>query len=320
MDENTLHIIVTGETGKARTLMIKKKRLRNLVFTIGLATLLLFIGTITGLHQRKTNIGLQKQVASLLSRTTGKHETLLTRVEHLESALTAAKKELAESRQEKRTLVKRYEDQVSRLKQEQNKLFEGSISRLDERSKIIKTMMDKIGVKIKLKDDPGHSGGLYIDPDTEVGDRLIDKTDQYLSLIQQLPLGRPIQTRISSGYGPRIDPLNSKKAFHAGIDFKGRTGDKVRATGDAVVRVSTYGKGLGNHIILNHGNDYETLYAHLSKRLVKSGEKVNRGQVIGLVGNTGRSTGSHLHYEVHFRSKAVDPMKFMQVAKLLSAK
>ncbi len=324
MDESMLHIIITGESGNGRTLMMKKKHLRNLILSAILIAVVLFIGTITGLHHRKNNMVLQEKVATLTrtlhDKTIGKQEQLVAQVDQLTKALAQARKELTENQQEKFALIDRYETQVSQLEQERAELFEGSISRLDERSKIIKTMMDKIGVKIDVQDDPGHSGGLYIDPNTRLSDKLIDKTDHYLSLIQQLPLGRPINTKISSRYGRRIDPLNSRKAFHAGIDFKGRTGDKVRATGNAVVRQSFYSKGLGNHIVLNHGNGYETVYAHLSKRLVKSGDKVVRGQVIGLVGNTGRSTGSHLHYEVHFHKKTVDPMKFMQVAKLLPSK
>ncbi|MCF6186255.1 MAG: peptidoglycan DD-metalloendopeptidase family protein [Desulfobulbaceae bacterium] len=304
--------------------MMKKKHLRNLILSTFLTAVLLFVGTITGLHNRKRNIVLQEKIASLSQtlqdKTVGKQKRLVAQVGQLEESLAQAKKALAENRREKLSIIDRYETQVSQLEQERTELFEGSISRLDKRSKIIKTMMDKIGVNIEVQDDPGHSGGLYIDPDVRLSDQLLDKTDQYLSLIQKLPLGRPINTKISSRYGRRIDPLNSKKAFHAGIDFKGRTGDKVRATGNAVVRLSSYSKGLGNHIILNHGNGYESLYAHLSKRLVKSGDKVVRGQNIGLVGNTGRSTGSHLHYEVHYRTKTVDPMKFMQVAKLISSK
>jgi len=270
----------------------------------------LCIGTISGLHQRKNSLILQKKVALLsqrLSQETGS----------LKQSLALTEKQLQAEKEEKSTVIARYKNQVAQLKQKQAELFAGSINRLDERSKIIKTMMDHIGVKIEVEEDPGHSGGIYIDPKIHLSDTLINKTDQYLSLSQQLPLGRPIQSKITSKYGRRIDPLNHKKAFHAGIDFRGRVGDKVRVTGDGVVRLSCYGKGFGNHIIVRHSNGYETLYAHLSKRLVKRGDKVSRGEVIGLVGNTGRSTGSHLHYEVHLDKKTVNPMKFLQVARLI---
>ena len=313
MNENTLHIIITSETGTGRTLLVKKKNIRNLIFSGVLLTVLLCTGTISGLHHWKDKRILQNEVASL-------NQTLQTDSIDLQRELAATKAELAKKRQEKLELVDRYENQVAKLKNERDELFEGSISRLDERSKIIKKLMDQIGVDIVVENDPDHSGGLYIDQDTALCDKLLCETDRYLPLIKKLPLGRPIGTKISSKYGPRSDPFNHKKAFHTGIDFKGKTGDKVQATGDGVVKRSSYNKGLGNNVVLRHGNGYETLYAHLSKRLVKRGEKVSRGQSIGLVGNTGRSTGSHLHYEVHYQDKTVDPMKFMQVAKLLADK
>jgi len=308
MSEKSLHIIITGESGSGRTLLVKKKSIRNLILSTLFITVLLCVGTITGLHHRKDNKVLQNQVAALTRtlkkemKTVAVRDALIAETEQLKKALANTKAELAQNEREKL------------------ELFEGSISRLDERSKIIKTLMNQIGVKIEVENDPDHSGGLYIDPDSALCDKLICETDRYLSLIRQLPLGRPIGTKISSKYGRRSDPLNHKKAFHTGIDFKGNTGDKVQATGDAVVKRSSYNKGLGNHVVLGHGNGYDTLYAHLSKRLVKRGDKVVRGQSIGLVGNTGRSTGSHLHYEVHYQDKTVDPMKFMQVAKLLAHK
>lgn len=317
MDESTLHIIITGESGAGRTLLVKKKYLRNLCISAVLITILLCVGTITGLHHRKSRLVLQKQVATLTQTLNGGEVGL---PEQLAAEISQLKKSLAENRLQKLEIIDRYEAQVSELRQEQAELVEGTISRLDERSKIIKTVMDQIGVKIEVEEDPDHSGGPYIDPDSKQCDKLLGNADRYLALIKKLPLGRPIGTKISSKYGRRFDPLNKKKAFHTGVDFKGRTGDKVKATGNAVVKKATYNKGLGNHVVLKHGNGYETLYAHLSKLFVKRGQKVTRGDVIGLVGNTGRSTGSHLHYEVHFRKKTVDPMKFMQVAKLLSSK
>lgn len=311
MIDKTLHIIITSESGGGRTLLVRKKRFLNLTLFTVLLAVFLCAGTISGLHYRKNNHVLQENVTSLA-------QDLTTTTTKLNKELDAARAALAQSRRQQQDTVAQYEQQITALKQEKAQLFEGSITRLDERSKIIKTLMDQIGVKIEVEEDPGHSGGLYIDKEPEQLDKLIDTTDRYLELIKTIPLGRPIQTKISSKYGPRIDPLNGHKAFHSGIDFKGRTGDKIKATGDGVVKKSGYNKWLGKHVVLRHRKGYETLYAHMSKRLVKRGEKVTRGQTIGLVGNTGRSTGSHLHYEVHYRNKTVDPLKFMQVSQLLA--
>lgn len=290
-----------------------RKNIRKGFISIILITLFLCFGTLSGIHNWNTNRALKHQIAKL-------SQSLDSGTGQLVQELTSAKAKLAKIHLENLKVIDRYESQISELQREKAKLFAGSINRLDERSKIIKTVMEKIGIKFEIDEDPDHSGGLFIEPNAYACDRLLSDSDRYLKILQKLPLGRPMPTKISSRYGRRIDPINHKKAFHAGIDFKGRTGDKVRSTGDGIVKRSVYNGGFGNCILLSHGNGYDTLYAHLSKRLVKRGDKVSRGQVIGLVGNTGRSTGSHLHYEVHYHSKTVDPMKFLRVAKLLPSK
>ncbi len=313
MRENKLHIIITGESGKSRTILITKNLLRRCTAGTIIVIMLLCTGTITGCYHWRQNSTLRLKVARLEQVNIGKDQ-------HLVRELNQTKAELTRIRLQRLRVTDRYETRIAELQQEKAKLYAASINRLDERNKVLKTLMDQIGIKIEVDEDPSHSGGLYIDPNIKAGDELIDTTDRYLTLLQQLPLGRPIATKITSRYGARRDPLNHKKAFHAGIDFKGRSGDKVHATGTGVVKRSSYVRGFGNCIVLAHGNGYDTLYAHLSKRLVKVGARVTRGQIIGLVGNSGRSTGSHLHYEVHYHKKTVDPMKFLRIAKLLSKK
>ncbi|HFQ89688.1 MAG TPA: hypothetical protein ENK27_06385 [Desulfobulbus sp.] len=304
MSHDRYHIIITGEKGRGRTLVIRKKLARNL-----------FLGT--------TVFGLLLLAMSIFGiRTFGEYRTLRGRftttadqLRQQTARLARTEATLASVRAEKARLVANYEEQVADLREEQSRL-EGSINRLDERSRIIQTVMDRIGVKVKVEEDPSHSGGPFIEEKRDYGDSLISSSDRYLELLQKIPLGRPVSTGISSGFGSRIDPINHKRAFHAGIDFKGDTGDKVHATGDAVVKQVGYNKGLGRFIILSHGNGYETVFAHLEKQLVKKGDHVTRGQVIGLMGNTGRSTGSHLHYEVRYHGRAINPMKYIQVAGL----
>jgi len=109
----------------------------------------------------------------------------------------------------------------------------------------------------------------------------------------------------------RIHPIHRIWKLHEGMDFTARTGTKIHSTGDGVVeKVKSSRRGYGNQIIINHGFGYKTRYAHLSKHLVKVGQKVKRGQVIGLVGTTGQSTGPHLHYEVIKNNKPIDPINF----------
>lgn len=135
------------------------------------------------------------------------------------------------------------------------------------------------------------------------------------ALLAALPAIQPISNRdlfrIASHFGYRTDPFYKIKKFHEGIDFTAPVGTEVHATGDGVVvSVERSRVGFGNHIVIDHDFNYQTLYAHLSKFNVRRGEKVRRGQVIGFVGNTGRSTAPHLHYEVHKNGVPVNPIHY----------
>ena len=117
--------------------------------------------------------------------------------------------------------------------------------------------------------------------------------------------------RISSHYGQRTDPFYKVTKFHGGIDFSGPVGLGIYATGDGVVvKVEKNKSGYGNNVVIDHGYGYKTRYAHLNTIKVKKGEKVKRGQEIGLLGNTGKSTAPHLHYEVIKNNKTVNPINF----------
>jgi len=124
------------------------------------------------------------------------------------------------------------------------------------------------------------------------------------------PVSNKDLTRTASGYGMRIDPIYRVPRFHTGMDFTAKTGTEIYATGDGVVTYSAWKQGYGNCIVVNHGYGYETLYGHLHKYQVRVGQKVKRGQVIGQVGNTGKSTGPHLHYEVIVRGRYDNPAKY----------
>lgn len=132
--------------------------------------------------------------------------------------------------------------------------------------------------------------------------------------MENIPAIQPVLnkdlTRVASGYGYRMDPVYHTPRFHAGMDFTSPVGTDVYATGNGKVEFVGWKQGYGNTVIVSHGFDYKTLYAHLSKTLVHMGQRVNRGDVIALVGNTGKSTGPHLHYEVRLKDKPVDPRNF----------
>lgn len=120
----------------------------------------------------------------------------------------------------------------------------------------------------------------------------------------------PSSTRISSGFNPhRRNPVTGRVMAHNGTDFSVRVGTPVQATGDAVVVKATRHPDMGVYIVLRHSGRYSSVYMHLSKSMVKPGQKIKMGQVIGLSGNTGRSTGPHLHYEFHVNNRAVNAMR-----------
>lgn len=133
--------------------------------------------------------------------------------------------------------------------------------------------------------------------------------------LSSLPAIQPVSNedlrRTASGYGWRIDPVYGTRKMHWGMDFTADIGAEVYATGDGVViEVVTNSWGYGKEIVIDHGFGYRTRYAHLSKFEVKRGDKVKRGDLIGLVGSTGKSTGPHLHYEVEKDGQKVNPVNF----------
>lgn len=124
------------------------------------------------------------------------------------------------------------------------------------------------------------------------------------------PVSRKDLERISSGYSMRIHPIYNINKFHYGMDFVAPIGSAVYTTADGVVEMATDYLGYGNYIKINHGYDYETAYGHLNSIGVRKGQKVVRGQIIGTIGNTGISTGPHLHYEVIYKDKTVNPINY----------
>ena len=123
----------------------------------------------------------------------------------------------------------------------------------------------------------------------------------------------PIEGRVTSSFGEREDPFNGEGAFHSGVDIGASYGAPVRATADGEVSAASMGAGYGREVVLDHGHDVMTVYGHLSAVAVLPGQHVIRGQVIGYVGQSGRSTGPHLHYEVRVHSVPVNPHKYLRL-------
>ena len=145
-------------------------------------------------------------------------------------------------------------------------------------------------------------------------DEVVDLFKNHDEMLKCIPAIQPVSNKnlkqTASGYGLRIDPIYKTTKFHAGMDFSANTGTPIYATGNGTVIKAGWESAYGNLIKIDHGFGYATWYAHLSKIKVRVGQKVVRGEVIGEVGNTGKSTGPHLHYEVHVKGKVVNPVNY----------
>jgi murein DD-endopeptidase MepM/ murein hydrolase activator NlpD len=192
---------------------------------------------------------------------------------------SARAKELEKS--EEITLVSRLSD---------NELFRGMIGQLN-------TLSSRIRVQEKSY--------------KEIDEMIRDKE----KLLRAIPAIQPVSnkelTRIASGFGSRIDPVYKVSKFHAGLDFAAPQGTPIYATADGRVKeANSEAGGYGNHVVINHGYCYETLYGHMVRIKAHSGQSIKRGEVIGWVGSTGKSTGPHCHYEVHKNGTPVDPIYY----------
>ena len=163
----------------------------------------------------------------------------------------------------------------------------------------------------------------------DLGDlsRQLDSRSEQLSVLETMlmsrnlheqayPAGRPVKKAwISSYYGMRNDPFTGKREHHAGVDFAGKEGSEVLAVADGVITWASDRYGYGNMVEITHGNGYATRYGHNKKITVKVGDKVQKGDVLALMGSTGRSTGPHVHYEVMKNGRAVDPNKHIRASR-----
>lgn len=143
-------------------------------------------------------------------------------------------------------------------------------------------------------------------------DMLVRNKEQLLSHTPAIqPVSNKDLNRIASGFGYRIDPVYKTTKLHAGLDFAAPQGTPIYATADGTVTLAgNSGDGYGNHVIINHGYGYETLYGHMVRVKASTGKLVKRGEIIGYVGSTGKSTGPHCHYEVHKNGNKIDPIYF----------
>lgn len=186
------------------------------------------------------------------------------------------------------------------------------IKSIDSKLGKIKKYLHQRGVKTALN----HQGGIN-NPDVSALDSYRYYNIYLASLlrnIKHMPLGYPHKNHNNSRFGYRSNPFHGGGSeFHSGVDISGDTGDPIRSTADGTVVLADWSQGYGQCVRIQHKHGYETLYGHLSKINVKNGQQVKANQVIGELGSTGRSTGPHLHYEVRYLGKPINPTNFFKL-------
>ncbi|MCH5247343.1 MAG: M23 family metallopeptidase [Muribaculaceae bacterium] len=169
------------------------------------------------------------------------------------------------------------------------------------------TLVNTVNDKMRMLERLVYSQSLSFDTLRTIAGERQDRLSHIPSI---QPISHNDMKTMASGYGYRIDPIYGTGKFHEGMDFSAAVGTPVYATGDGVVVKAGWNSGYGNSIDIDHGYDYLTRFAHLSKVYVKTGQEIKRGDLIGLVGNTGKSTGPHLHYEVRYKGVPQNPVRY----------
>ena len=233
-------------------------------------------------------------------------------------------------------------EQLTQLKSENvalrevNQGFETSIGELESQVEDYQQRIRKLAIVAGLSELSPEAGIGGVDPyevggdvvETGVAEDIVDleaqlqqmrvgmdllqrKFDERRLLISATPAISPAKGLLTSGFGYRRDPFTGRRAFHGGIDIVAPRGKQILATGDGLVTKAGRSVGLGNVVYISHSLGIVTRYGHMSKIDVKPGQRVRRGDVIGYVGSSGRSTGNHVHYEVHVDGKSVNPLGYI---------
>ncbi len=231
------------------------------------------------------------------------------------------------------------EKQLEETQTENEKLIAAIRERTDDKLEYFEDIIDTTGLDIshlekrfsteRAKTDkklPEGQGGPFIAFDAAAFDKeekeLIGDIDRLMLLrdiVQTLPTSKPVRNaKLMSPFGMRSDPFNGRPAMHTGLDLSAPDGASIYATNAGRITFTGWKGAYGNTVDVDHGLGISTRYGHLSQILVKEGDRVRKGQVIGIQGSTGRSTGSHLHYEVRYNDRPLNPAKFLKAGEYVS--
>ncbi len=242
---------------------------------------------------------------------------------------------IASERDALKKQINELEETIKDIKKAEMEVLERIDGVADKEISKIKSAINSINQALKSKGlyfnalanskRKNNSGGPYIPDrrnlvkDKKIDDKIsaifknYDDLEYYKEVVQYIPMGKPVWSYwVTSQYGTRSDPFNGKRARHKGMDLASRTGNKIKVKAKGKVTRAEFAGGYGNLVVVDHGNGFQTKYAHMHKIYVKKGQYVEYDDTLGEVGSTGRSTGPHLHYEVLYMGKNVDPMPFLK--------
>lgn len=281
-----IHIIIAGENDRPRSWVVRKRWLTGAALVGGLLVLWLGLGSYVAvdswLHQAQ-----RRQQLTQLQK---KAERL-----RLENSQLQA--------------------EISAHELEKQRLLGTAVNQLNERSSQLESILQQVGVEVPVEETSGGSGGPYLEASQVSFEEALSFSAQLIDIAEDVPLGIPSAGYLSSGFGRRRDPFNGKTAFHSGIDIAHFVGTKVYATASGTVVRAGSMPGYGRVVEVANGERFHTLFGHLHKILVKKGDKIARGDVIGTMGNSGRSTGPHLHYEIRDHGRAINPYRLTFLTK-----
>jgi len=186
---------------------------------------------------------------------------------------------------------------IGGMKLQSNKFFDNVAPNINRELSILEMDIEKLSRQVNFEIKSYNS--------------IYDEVQKNIKRISKIPSIRPVNGGyLNSTFGYRLDPIDNVKRFHHGQDITVKSGSPIFAPADGEIKRAYYVGGFGNHIKIDHGLGYTTLFAHLSKLKVKHGQKVKRGEMIGYSGNTGRSTAPHLHYEIHYYGEPQNPLDY----------
>jgi murein DD-endopeptidase MepM/ murein hydrolase activator NlpD len=275
-------VIIVNKNSEPKTLRVKTKHISRLRhYAIGVASVIVVLaGSIIYLRSQNSKQEVEKQqLMAQLSKLKGQPVSAATT--SVQSKTTGNAQNYIQS-------------------------IEGKLQKIND-------YLKKRGLKGFSTKDVGGAGNADSKLTDEEAYSLYDEyLDRLVHAVGFTPMGYPHISALTSYFGYRSDPFDSENAeFHPGIDFKGNRGDAARCTANGHVVFAGWAGGYGNCVRIAHTNNFETLYGHLSKINVRVGDEVTVGQKIGEVGSTGRSTGTHLHYEVRKNGKAINPISYL---------